>query len=177
MLAEDGRLKGDLTVFNWGDGTWWIMGSYYLRAWHMRWFADHAANGVTVRDLSDEIVGFSLSGPKSREVLQKLCHQDLSALPFMGCGDFDVGLVRAKVGRLSVTGELGYEIHCHSSEHIGLRRALLEAGRDLALKEIGFNALLSLQAGKEFRHLEPGIHPRLHPGHDRNGSLDRLAKA
>jgi dimethylglycine dehydrogenase len=26
MLGHDGRLKGDLTVFNWGDGTWWIMG-------------------------------------------------------------------------------------------------------------------------------------------------------
>jgi dimethylglycine dehydrogenase len=46
MLADDGRLKGDLTVFNWGDGTWWIMGSYYLRAWHMRWFDDHMAEGV-----------------------------------------------------------------------------------------------------------------------------------
>ena len=38
MLGPDGRLKGDLTLFNWGDGTWWIMGSYYLRQWHMRWF-------------------------------------------------------------------------------------------------------------------------------------------
>ena len=27
-LGHDGRLKGDLTLFNWGDGTWWIMGSY-----------------------------------------------------------------------------------------------------------------------------------------------------
>ena len=35
MLGNDGRMKGDLTLFNWGDGSWWIMGSYYLRAWHM----------------------------------------------------------------------------------------------------------------------------------------------
>ena len=37
MLSEAGKLKGDLTIFNWGDGTYWIMGSYYLREWHMRW--------------------------------------------------------------------------------------------------------------------------------------------
>jgi dimethylglycine dehydrogenase len=43
MLSPEGKLKGDLTVFNWGDGTWWIMGSYYLREWHMRWFHDHMA--------------------------------------------------------------------------------------------------------------------------------------
>ncbi|MEO1795067.1 MAG: FAD-dependent oxidoreductase, partial [Pseudomonadota bacterium] len=39
MLTHKGRLAGDLTVFNWGDH-FELMGSYYLRAWHMRWFAD-----------------------------------------------------------------------------------------------------------------------------------------
>ncbi len=152
MLAPNGKLKGDLTVFNWGDGTWWIMGSYYLRSWHMRWFNDHAREGVTVRDISDSVVGFSLSGPRSREVLAALTHQDVSheALPFMGCASLDVGLIRAKVGRLSVAGELGYEIHCHASEHIGLRRALLAAGADLGLREYGYNALLSLRLEKSF---------------------------
>ncbi|MCE2528445.1 MAG: aminomethyltransferase family protein [Acidimicrobiia bacterium] len=33
-LGHDGRLKGDLTLFNRGDGTWWIVGSYYLRQRH-----------------------------------------------------------------------------------------------------------------------------------------------
>src|SRR6056297_810084 len=53
MLGHDGRLKGDLTIFNWGDGTWWVMGSYYLRAWHMRWFRDHIEEGVNIRDLGE----------------------------------------------------------------------------------------------------------------------------
>ena len=152
MLAPNGKLKGDLTVFNWGDGTWWIMGSYYLRRWHMRWFSDYAREGVAVRDISDTIVGFALAGPRSREVLAALTHQDVSheALPFMGCTALDVGLVRAKVGRLSVAGELGYEIHCHAAEHIGLRRALLEAGADHGLGEYGYNALLSLRLEKSF---------------------------
>ena len=46
MLSETGKLKGDLTIINWGDGTFWIEGSYYLRQWHMRWFAAHAREGV-----------------------------------------------------------------------------------------------------------------------------------
>ncbi|MEP5090981.1 MAG: FAD-dependent oxidoreductase, partial [Paracoccaceae bacterium] len=96
MLGEDGRLKGDLTVFNWGDGTWWIMGSYYLRTWHMRWFNDHMVDGVGVRDLGEEMVGFSLSGPKSRDVIKMLSEAPVADLPFMGCGDFDIGMIRAK---------------------------------------------------------------------------------
>ncbi len=152
MLAPNGRLKGDLTLFNWGDGTWWIMGSYYLREWHLRWFHDHRADGVDVRDISDNIVGFSLSGPKARDVLARVTEADVSgaALPFMGCTTMDIGLIRAKVGRLSVAGELGYEINCHASEHIALRRLLLEAGEGFGLREYGFNALLSMRLEKSF---------------------------
>ena len=145
MLGHDGRLKGDLTLFNWGDGTWWIMGSYYLRGWHMRWFNDHLEDGVTVRDLGEDTAGFSLSGPKSREVIQRLTDQPVGDLPFMGCGDFDIGLFRCKVGRMSVTGELGYEIHCRMGDHIMLRRLLLEAGAESGITEYGYNALLSLR--------------------------------
>ena len=120
----------------------------------MRWFTDHISDEdqVTVRDISDDIVGFSLSGPKSRDVLAALTHQDISheALPFMGCGRFDVGLIRAHVGRLSVCGELGYEINCRANEHITLRNILLEAGAEHGLREVGYYALNSLRLEKSF---------------------------
>jgi dimethylglycine dehydrogenase len=152
MLGPNGRLKGDLTVLNWGDGTWWLMGSYYLRAWHMRWFNDHLRRGVDVRDISDSVVGFSLSGPRSRDLLQRVTPGDVSprAMDFMACRELDIGLIRARVGRLSVTGELGYEIHCSPAEHVVLRRLLLEAGEDLGAIEYGYNALLSLRLEKSF---------------------------
>jgi len=156
MLGHDGRLKGDLTVFNWGGGRWWLMGSYYLRQWHMRWFQDHldpSRDGeVAVRDVSDDWVGFSLAGPASREVLQAVTHQavDNDALPFMACAGMDVGLLRARVARLSVTGELGYEINCRAADHITLREMLLQAGREHGLREHGFYALGSLRLEKSF---------------------------
>ena len=150
MLSPTGKLKGDLTVFNWGDGTWWIMGSYYLREWHMRWFDDHMDEGVTVTDIADATVGFSVSGPNARKVMEAVTQDDIAALPFMGCGTFDIGMLRCKVGRLSVAGELGYEIHCSAAEHITLRKTLLAAGAGLGIKEIGFNALLSLRLEKSF---------------------------
>ena len=148
-LGEDARLKGDLTLFNWGNGTWWIMGSYYLRTWHMRWFNDHISDGVQIKDMGDEVSGFSLSGPKSRAVLERL-NADAAALPFMGCGAFDIGLLRTRIGRLSVTGELGFEIHCRAGDHATLRKTLLEAGADDDIVEVGFNALLSLRLEKSY---------------------------
>lgn len=155
MLSPQGKLKGDLTLFNWGDGRWWIMGSYYLRQWHMRWFQDRMDEtelAVSVEDISDTICGFSLSGPNARKVLETLTHKDVSAaaLPFMGCAEMDIGLIRAKVGRLSVAGELGYEINCHAMEHIALRELLLSAGAEHGIKEYGYYALNALRLEKSF---------------------------
>jgi len=64
--------------------------------------------------------------------------------------DADIGLIRAKVARLSVTGEMGFEINCRYGDHITLRRILLEAGKAHGMVEIGFNALLSLRLEKSF---------------------------
>ncbi|MEM9317425.1 MAG: FAD-dependent oxidoreductase [Pseudomonadota bacterium] len=150
MLGADGRLKGDLTIFNWGDGTWWVMGSYYLRRWHMRWFADHMEDGVHVRDLGEEMAGFSLAGPNSREVIERVTSDAVGALPFMGCMAADIGLLRTRVARMSVAGELGYEISCRMGDHITLRELLLAAGAESGIREYGFNALLSLRLEKSF---------------------------
>jgi len=150
MISPEGRMKGDLTLFNWGDGRWWIMGSYYLRAWHMRWFNQYTQDGVQVRDLGEEWAGFSLAGPNSREVINKLTDGAIDQLGFMGCGRFDIGLLRTHIGRLSVAGELGYEINCRMGDHIALRRLLLAAGADCGIREYGFNALLSLRLEKSF---------------------------
>lgn len=156
MLGPDGRLKGDLTVFNWGDGGWWLMGSYYLRQWHLRWFQQHldpARDGdVGVRDLSDDWVGFSLAGPAARAVLQAVTDQPVEheALPFMACTDADIGLLRTRIARLSVTGELGYEINCRAADHITLRDTLLAAGAAHGIREYGFYAMNALRLEKSF---------------------------
>jgi dimethylglycine dehydrogenase len=148
MLAEDGRLKGDLTCFNWGDGSYWLMGSYYLRAFHMRWFRDHIGGGVHVEDISDTQNGFSVNGPKAREILQRASDTDLSGLKMMQCTTADIGLHRVQIARLSLSGELAFEITCAANEHASLRKTLLAAGADLGLREIGFNAMLSLRLEK-----------------------------
>lgn len=152
MLGHDGRLKGDLTVFNWGDGRYWLMGSYYLREFHLRWFESHVGADVTITDISDAIGGFLVTGPKARDILAQTTHRDISAdaLPFMACTELDVGLVRGRVARLSIAGELGFEINCGANEHATLRDTLLAAGRDHGLAEIGYYALNTLRLEKSF---------------------------
>lgn len=148
MLREDGRLMGDLTVFHWEDGHYWLMGSFYLRAFHMRWFNDHMTDGVRVDDISDAVTGFSLSGPKARAILQSVAEVDRSPLKMMQCGTYDLGLHRVRIARLSLSGEAAYEISCPANEHASLRKLLLEAGAAHGISDIGFAAMLSMRLEK-----------------------------
>jgi dimethylglycine dehydrogenase len=153
MLAASGTLMGDLTVSRLAEDRFWLIGSYYLQTWHMRWFADHLpAQGVSLRNLSDDWMGFAMSGPNSRKVMERLVQRDISnaAFPFLACAEMEVGLAKAVVARLSLTGELGYEINVPASQQRALYAALVAAGADLGLKSVGNRALDSLRLEKSY---------------------------
>jgi dimethylglycine dehydrogenase len=153
MLGHDGRLMGDLTVSRLAQDRFWLIGSYYLQEWHMRWFAGLLpAAGVQVANLSDEWTGLALSGPNSRRLMARLTGADMSnaALGFLGCRTMTVAGAEAVVERLSLTGELGYEINLRAADHRGLYLAMREAGRDLGLMPIGNRALDSLRLEKSY---------------------------
>lgn len=153
MLGNGGRLMGDLTVSRLATDRYWLIGSYYLQEWHGRWFRDRLpASGVTLTNLSDAWTGFALSGPASREIVTRLVDRDLSntAFPFMSCAEMEVGLTRAVVARLSLTGELGYEINVPVAQHRALYQALMDASRDMGLRNIGNRALDSLRLEKSY---------------------------
>ena len=119
----------------------------------MRWFAAHLpATGVTLRNLSNDWGGIAIFGPKSREALARVTAEDVShaAFPFMTARMMDVGLCNALVARISVTGELGYEIHAPQVYLGGIYDRLMAAARDLKIVDVGMYALLSLRMEKGF---------------------------
>lgn len=153
MLGERGRLMGDLTVARLDEDRFWLTGSYHLQDWHMRWFLAHLPDaGVELRNVTDGWMGFSVSGPASRRILAALASADVSneALPFLHVRTMDVGSSRAVVGRISFTGELGYEIVVPVLHHRTLWRELREAGVEHGLRPIGDRALDSLRLEKGY---------------------------
>ena len=153
MLAPSGKLMGDLTVTRLEPERFWLVGSYYLQEWHLRWFRDHLpARGVRIENLSESWLGFSLSGPRSRDILARLTREDVghAALPFLGCRRLDIGLTRAVVARLSLTGELGYEITVPAAQQRALWDALIEQGTPLGMQPIGMRAQDSLRLEKGY---------------------------
>jgi dimethylglycine dehydrogenase len=156
MLNKKGKLMGDLTISCLAEDRFWIVASYYLQTWHMRWFNEHLpaseASSVTIKNLSDDWMGFALSGPYSREIMSRLVSVDVSnaSFPFLSCREMEVGLANAMVARISLTGELGYEINVPVAHQQALYAALVDAGKDLGLVNIGNRALDSLRLEKSY---------------------------
>ena len=142
MLHPKGTLMGDLSVTRIADDRFWVIGSYYLQEWHMRWFAEHLVDGVTIDNLSGKWLGFALSGPRSREIAEAVIGESLEGFRFMDARFFGDILV----ARMSLAGELGYELTVPADQQAALWRRLAELG----VTPVGDRAIDSLRIEKGF---------------------------
>ncbi len=174
MLNDEGKLIGDFTVANPGSGRFFVFGSGIAEQYHLRWFDAHLPpSGVAIRALRTELLGLAIAGPRSRELLSRLTGDDVSnaALPFLSFRAMDVALLPAHVGRISFTGELGYEIWVPADCQLALYDAILAAGADLGLRHFGARALNSLRLEKSFGNWAREYRPIYTPA---EAGLDRF---
>jgi len=153
MLAESGRLTGDFTVMKLGPDRFQLTASYAAQGYHMRWFQSHLPDdGVTLRNISRERIGFQIAGPNARDLLGRVAEADVSndAFPFLSVREMSVGGIDAIMARVSYTGDLGYEIYVPAERQVALYDVLAPAGRDLGLRPFGMRAMMSLRLEKNF---------------------------
>ncbi|WP_065333941.1 GcvT family protein [Tritonibacter mobilis] len=150
MLSPKGRLIGDFTISCLGEGDFQLTASYGAQAYHMRWFLQNLDEGVTVDNVSDQVNGFQIAGPKAREVLQACTRSDISDMRFLDVRRLTVGMVECVVQRVSYTGDLGYEIYCDLPSQRALWAALWGEGQNHGMKPFGMRAMMSLRLDKFF---------------------------
>lgn len=107
---------------------------------------------VYTANLTEEFAQIAVVGPKARAVLEKLGGLDLSreALPFMEWREGSLGGFRARVFRISFSGELSYEIAVPAAEGLAFWMRLLEAGAEFGITPYGTEALHVMRAEKGF---------------------------
>lgn len=153
MLNERGRLIGDFTLCRAAEQRVLLVGTYAAEKYYLRWFeGTQPGAGVRIQPCALEYAGLSIAGPNSRALLQQLVDEDLSndAYPFMSFRAMDVGMIPALVGRVSFTGDLGYEIWVTADYQRALYDRLTNAGREFALRPFGGRALNAMRLEKSF---------------------------
>ncbi|MCV6596834.1 MAG: sarcosine oxidase subunit alpha family protein [Mangrovicoccus sp.] len=96
---------------------------------------------------------YAVAGPNSRALLERIVDEgvDISneAFPFMACGEITIcGGLRARLFRISFSGELAYEIAVPTRYGDALMRRLMELGQDLGVTPYGTEALGVLRIEK-----------------------------
>jgi dimethylglycine dehydrogenase len=174
MLNAAGRIVGDLSIASLADDRFLIVGSGFAEEFHLRWFfASEPPPDVSLRSAASTLCGFSIAGPKSRQLLQRLVRLDLGAGAFklFEVKETAVGFAPAIVTRAGFTGELGYEVWTTPDYFATLYDDILEAGRDLGLTHFGGRALSSLRLEKAYGSFNKDFRPDHTPGET---GLDRF---
>ncbi|SFD92603.1 sarcosine oxidase subunit alpha family protein [Roseivivax sediminis] len=96
---------------------------------------------------------FAVAGPNSRKLLQKIVDPDFDlsneGFPFMACGEVTVcGGLRARLFRISFSGELAFEIAVPTRYGDALVRRLMQAGEEFGAVPYGTEALGVLRIEK-----------------------------
>lgn len=174
MLNPQGKIVGEFSVSRIGDDEFFLFGSQAAEVHHPRWFLDHLPAGSPIRFevLSLSMVGLTVAGPRSRDVLQKLTDTSLAHkdFPFMAFRQVDLGMAPVWLSRMTYTGDLGYEIWCAPEYQRYLFDLIWEAGQEFDMRLFGFRALITMRLEKSFgtwfREYRP-IYTPLEAGMDR----------
>ncbi|MGR3376394.1 DUF1989 domain-containing protein [Salipiger abyssi] len=164
MCHETGGMIDDGTLFRMGDDLFrWVCADAYCGVW-LRRLAEENGFKAWVRPSTEALANLSVQGPESRRILEEIVwtRDDETPLAELGCFRFSVarlggfGGIPVVVSRTGYTGELGYEIFCHSGDAPAVWDAVAEAGAGVGILPCGLEAMemLRVEAGLVMAHAE-----------------------
>jgi aminomethyltransferase len=124
----DGKMVGDGTVFKFDDEHAWAITALDSDLDHFRTVV--AGLDVEMEPITEQLPHVQLQGPRSRDVLARVCDADVRGLGYFRFfpEQVRVGGVPAWVSRTGYSGELGYEIFCAPDDASALWSALTAEG-------------------------------------------------
>ncbi|MEY1555573.1 FAD-dependent oxidoreductase [Yoonia sp. R2331] len=149
MLSPKGKLLGDFTISCLTEEWFQLTASYGYQTIHQRWFDRHATDGVSVRNVSDQMTGFQIAGPRATDVL-KAADPNTPDLNFLDVAMITLNSIDCIIQRVSYTGDLGYEIYCDPMDQRRLWTVLMAAGAPYDITPFGMRAMMSLRLDRFF---------------------------
>lgn len=161
ILNARGGVESDLTVQRHGSATYlMIVGAGEVVRVMKRMHDTKSDFRVEFTDVTSGYAVIGLAGAKAHDVLQATSNASVPDLKRFGFAPVEIGLARGWAGRLSFTGEEGYELYVPADMAMAAHEALVAAGASHA----GLFASGSLRIESGFRafghELTPGTTPQ-----------------
>jgi 4-methylaminobutanoate oxidase (formaldehyde-forming) len=180
FLNPRGGIEADVTVTRLaGDRFRVVTGAAFVPG-DLGWIRMHLPRdgSVEARETTDELAVLGLWGPAARRVLQAITPHDVSgpAFPYMTARAIRIAGTEVWAQRVTYVGELGWELYVEPARAGLVWDALVEAGRPVDLRPVGYKALDSLRLEKGYRYWSADITPAEHPWEAGLGFCVRLDK-
>ena len=158
MCGEDGMVFDDGVTARIGDNQFYMTTTTGGAAHVYEWLEDYLQTEwpnleVWLTSTTEQWATISVAGPKARQVMSKLNPEhdwSQEAFPFMTFQDCILGNVKARVFRISFTGELSFEINVQSRFGLSMWEAVIDAGKEFNITPFGTETMHVLRAEKGF---------------------------
>jgi sarcosine dehydrogenase len=163
LLNAKAGIEADVTVARLSQDEFYIVTGTGFATRDFDWIKRNIAQNsrATLSDVTSGSAVLSLMGPKARDILARICPDDLSnaGFPFGTARQISVALCPVLALRVTYVGELGWELHIPTDMAMTVYSALMAAGAQDGLANAGYRALETLRLEKGYRAWGSDIGP------------------
>ena len=155
FLSAGGRIQSEMTITRLGATSFYALAAAAAELRDLDLLTQSLAPGEPVRieNVTEQRGVLVVSGPRSRDVLQRLTAADLrnEAFPWLQAREIDVVGRPVRALRVSYVGELGWELHAPMESMPALYDALWEAGVQFGIANYGLYAVNAMRIEKGYK--------------------------
>ena len=163
MLNDRGGIEADVTVARVARDEFYIVTGTGFATHDFDWISRNIPAGARAElvDVTSGSAVLSLMGPEARDILARVCPDDLTnaGFPFGTARRISVASCPVLALRVTYVGELGWELHMPTDVAVTVYEALMAAGAGLGLVNAGYRAIETLRLEKGYRAWGSDIGP------------------
>jgi sarcosine dehydrogenase len=167
LCNERGGIECDLTMTRTATDCFYVVTGSAFGTHDMGWVRANSPDdgSVVVRDLTSARAVINIVGPKSREVLQSVCEDDVSNATFKyaKAREITVGSAPVLAIRIGYVGELGWELHIPTEYAAHVYELLHEAGMAHGIVDVGYRTIDTMRMEKGYLYWSTDITPDTTP--------------
>jgi 4-methylaminobutanoate oxidase (formaldehyde-forming) len=167
LCNERGGIECDLTMIRTAPDSWYVVTGAAFGAHDMGWIRANSPDdgSVVIRDLTSARAVINLCGPKSRDVLQAVCEEDVSnaAFKYARAKEITIGSAPVLALRIGYVGELGWELHIPTEYAAHVYELLRAAGEAHGIVDAGYRTIDTMRMEKGYLYWSTDITPDTTP--------------
>ena len=160
MLNPDGGIEGDVTVVCLEKDYYRIISSANTRErdkFHINKYLDNNK----LNDVTDKYCVLGIFGPKSRDLMSRLCSSNFSNENFKFATGKEIKINSKSIWaqRISYVGELGYELYINVNDARDIYQTIIDKGKIFNISNCGVHAMDIMRMESGFVHWGHDISP------------------